>query len=162
MVNTKTAEFRQLRFTSFADVGRDLDGLEAAHRAGTLRQTGNWTPGQIFTHIAAFMNYAYDGYPPELSGPPWIVRFIMKFFKNRYLYKGMPRGVRIPGVPTGTVGADDVSFEEGAARVRAALARMDRTEPTRPNPLFGPMRHEEWKAMNTRHCELHMGYLHPR
>ncbi|HYF15757.1 MAG TPA: DUF1569 domain-containing protein [Phycisphaerales bacterium] len=160
-VDTKKAERRALRFEDYDAVRRELDALEAAHLAGTLRATGNWTPGQVCAHLAFFMNAALDGYPRELSGPPAFVRVLLKLAKNRYLRKGLPVGVRIPRVPGGTVGAEAVGFEEGLSRLRAACARLERHAPTRPNPVFGPMTHEEWKAINLRHCELHLGFVHP-
>jgi hypothetical protein len=158
---SKVADRRVLTFASFAEVGADLDRLEAAERAGTLRHTGNWTPGQVFTHLAAFMAYPFDGYPPELANPPWIIRFILKLSKGRYLYKRMPAGLKIPGIPAGTVGARDVPCAQGLAELRRHMQRLDQIAPSNPSPIFGPMTHEEWKSLNLRHCELHLGFLHP-
>lgn len=158
----KVADRRPLRFSSIADIRRDLDALEAGHRAGTLRTSGNWTAGQNFAHLASFISYAYDGYPPELSNPPWYIRFILRFMKKRFLYKGLPVGVKIPGIKAGTVGQDDVSFEEGLTRLRSALARLEAAPPDRANPIFGPLSHPEWTSMHCRHCELHLSFVHPR
>ncbi len=163
MIDTaKVTDYRELRFESIGDIRRELEGIERAHRAGTLRATGNWTPGQNFAHLAAFVNYAYDGYPPELANPPWIIRTILKLMKKKFLYKRMPRGVKIPKIPSGTTGADDVSFEVGIARLRAGLDRLEKAPPTAPNVIFGPMTHEEWRSMHQRHCESHLGFLHPK
>lgn len=163
MIDTsKVRDFRRLRFESIGDVRRELDVLVSAHRAGTLRRSGNWTPGQVFSHLAAFIGYGFDGYPAELGSPSWLIVFILKRMKNRYLYKQLPRGVKIPRVQGGTVGAEDVSFEEGIARLREGLERVERSAPSQPNKIFGPLTHDEWKALHLRHCELHLGYLHPR
>lgn len=160
-IDTKAVtDRRKLRFDGVAALRADLEQLETAHRAGAVRHTGNWTPGQILAHVAAFANYAHDGYP--MRSPPWFIRLIVKARKNTYLREGLPVGVRIPGVPGGTVGADNVPFDEGLARLRAALDRIERTAPTRPNPLFGPLTHEEWILMQVRHAELHLSFLHPR
>ncbi len=158
----KVTDRRELHFESFAAIRRDLDTLEAAHRAGTLRSTGNWTPGAIFGHLAGFMEYPYDGYPPELGPPPWIVRAILKLLKNKYLYKPLPAGVSIPGVKGGTVGAVDAPFDQALPRLRKAIARMDTSPPTTPNVVFGPMTHEEWRSLQCRHCELHLSFMHPK
>ncbi len=158
----RTADYRQLHFASLADIRADLAQLERAHRAGTLRTSGNWTPGQNLAHLAAFITYGFDGYPPQLSSPPWLIVLILKLLKKRYLYKALPRGVKIPKVEGGTVGNDPVPFEEGFSRLETALARLERAAPARPNPIFGPLTHDEWKSLHMRHCELHLGYLHPR
>lgn len=162
-VNTaEVADRRPLRFTSIADIRRDLDALEAGHRAGTLRTTGNWTAGQNLAHLAAFIGYAYDGYPPELAHPPWYIRLVLKLMKKKFLYQGLPVGVKIPGIKAGTVGQDDVGVEEGLTRLRSALARLEAAPPDRPNPIFGPLSHPEWMSMHCRHCELHLSFVHPR
>lgn len=160
-IDTKrVTDRRKLRFDTLAALRTDLEQLETAHRAGSLRHTGNWLPGRNLAHLAAFANYAFDGYP--MRSPPWFIRLLVKGRKDTYIRGTMPLGVRIPGVAGGTVGADDVPFDEGLARLRAALDRLERTAPTRPNPLFGPLTHEEWTQMQLRHAELHLGFLHPR
>jgi hypothetical protein len=161
-VNTaKVKDRRTLSFRHFNDIRRDLTTLENAHRAKRNRATGNWSPGQILAHLAGFINYPYDGYPKELGNPPAIIRFILKFMKKTYIWKRLPVGVAIPGVPGGTVGADNVMFEIGMERLRTALDRMERTPPTTPNKMFGMLTHEEWMALQCRHAELHLSFLHP-
>ncbi len=135
--------------------------METARLAGELRSTGNWTPAQIYNHLAAFMEYALDGYPPGFKGPPAPVRLVLRFFRRRFCFGAMPAGLRIPGIPAGTIGQDDGPPETAADRLRRALARMNSTAPARPSHLFGRMSHEEWKGLNLRHCELHLSFLHP-
>lgn len=159
---SKVTDRRALNFATFAEIRRDLEALEAAHRAGTLRTTGNWKPGQVLSHIAAFMSYPYEGYPAELGTPPWLIRVILKAQKNKFIHKRMPVGVKIPGVRGGTVGADDAPFEQASARLRSAMDRMEKAPPAINNPIFGPLTHEEWMQMQCRHAELHLGFLHPR
>jgi hypothetical protein len=158
-IDTKKATRRTLAFNSFDDVRTELTALEKAHAAGALNTSGNWTPGQILSHLAAFMTYPYDGYPPELSSPPWFIKLILKAKKNTYLYKALPAGVKIPGIKGGTTGADDVSFEQALPRLLAAMARMEKAPPAIDNPVFGPMTHDQWKSVNIRHCELHLAFF---
>lgn len=158
----KSQDRRTLRFANFAEVLRDLDALRAAIAGGTLRTTGNWNAAQVFNHLAAFMEYPFSGYPPELAAPPWFVRFVMKFMRRKMCFGQMPAGVKIPGVRGGTVGFEDSPVDAAEARLRSAIARLEREAPTRPSPLFGPMSHEEWKGLNLRHCELHLSFLHAR
>lgn len=162
-IDTGKGEGRRTpRFENFAEVLRDLDALHAGIAAGTLRTVGNWSAAQVFNHLAAFMEYPFNGYPPEIASPAWFVRFVMKFMRRKMCFGQMPSGVKIPRVKGGTVGFDDSPVDAAEARLRAAIDRLDREAPTRPSPLFGPMSHEEWKGLNLRHCELHLSFLHAR
>lgn len=159
-VNTKTVQKRHLRFNSLSEVIAEADRLAAAEKAGKLKQLGNWSIDQILNHLASWANYPFDGYPPELN-PPWFVRFILKFKKNSYLHDKLPAGVRIPGIKEGTVGMDAIGTDAALKKLRAAMKRLDESMPTRPNPIFGKITHDEWKCINMRHAELHMGFLQP-
>jgi hypothetical protein len=156
----KVTDRRSPRFADSRDLLADVERVAAAERRGVLRRTGNWTVGQILGHLAAWASFPYEGYPPELN-PPWFVKFILRFQKNRFLHRPMPHGVKIPGVEGGTKGLDVLSLDEGLARLRSAWQRLDAGPPTRPNPIFGPLTHDEWKQLNLRHAELHLSYLHP-
>lgn len=162
-INTgKSRDRRALRLENLAEALRDLDALRAAIAGGTLRTSGNWNAAQVYNHLAAFMEYPFNGYPPEMSTLPWFLRFVMQFMRHRMCFVKMPSGVKIPGVKGGTVGFEDSPVDAAEARLRAAIARLDREAPTRPSPLFGPMSHEEWKGLNLRHCELHLSFLHAK
>jgi hypothetical protein len=52
--------------------------------------------------------------------------------------------------------------EEGLRRYRAAMDRLRRTPPMTVNPVFGPLTHEQWKQLNLRHAEPHLGFQVPR
>lgn len=152
------SEHRRLRFSCIDDMLAEIDRIVAAERAGTLKRAGNWTVGQTFGHLAAWINYGWEGYPGRK--PPWFVRWILNRKKAAYLRDGMPRGVRIPGVEGGTHGTEPLSTEEGTRRLREALARLQRREPvTFDSPAFGAMSDEERLAIQLRHAELHLGYM---
>ncbi len=155
----KIADHRQLRFESIDDVLAEIDRIVQAEEQGTLRAVGNWTPGQIMAHIAAWIEYGYDGYP--LKPPPWFIRWILRRMGKKYLRDGMPKGARIPGVEDGTYGADDMPTREAAARLKTAFMKLKRGEPARfDSPGFGKMDHEDRVRLNLRHAELHLGFLH--
>ena len=162
MINTaKVTDHRTLRFETIDDVLAEIDRIVEAERAGTLRSTGNWSTGKVFGHLAAWINYAYEGFPPEAT-PPWFVKLIVRMTKNRWLTKPLPRGFRIPRTPEGTFGTEEMSTEEGARRLREALERLKRREPAKfHSPAFGPATDDERIAGNLRHAELHLGFLHP-
>lgn len=155
----KVKDRRTLRFGTLDQALADAEKIAAADRAGSLRRLGNWTPGMVFSHVAAFASYPYDGYPPALGKPPWIIRVILKMRKNTYINKGLPAGIRIPKVDGGTVGVDNVPTDEGLRRLRAAFERMKKTPPCTPNVIFGPLSHDEWMQLQCRHAELHFSFL---
>ncbi len=159
MNTAKVTDRRQLRFGSVEEALGEVDRIEAAGRDGRLRQSGNWTAGQIMGHVASWINYPYEGFP--IKRAPWPIRVMLKMMKGKMLREGLSAGVRLPGAPEGTYGVEKLSTEEGAARLRAALKRLASDEPTNhDSPAFGPMSHEERIALNLRHAELHLSFLH--
>ena len=161
MVNTKTVkDRRKLRFDNFDEAIRDAEQLAAAEQAGTLRSTGNWTLGQAIGHVAFWANGPYDGYP-DMPRPPWLLRVVLPLFKNSFLNKGLPAGAEIRGVPNGTFGVEPMPTDEALARLRPAFERLANEAPTKSNPIFGSMTHEEYIKLNLRHAELHFSFFHP-
>jgi hypothetical protein len=149
---------RPLRFETIADVQADLDKIQAAHQAGRLRATGNWTPGQILAHVAAWIDYAYDGYP--MKPLPAYIQWGMRFVMRKLIRDGLKPGVRIPGIKGGTTGADAIPTEEGIERLRHSLTRLSSGEVVRfGSPAFGKMSPEECVGLTLRHAELHLSFL---
>jgi hypothetical protein len=154
----KVTNRRQLHFSSIEEVFPEIDRIVAAENDGSLRESGNWTAGQIMGHLAAWINYSYDGFP--CHKPPWLIRMILRRMLKRYLRKGMPCGQRMRGVPDGTYGTEPLSTLEGSERLRRALKRLQSSEPARfESPGFGKMSHEQRIQLNLRHAELHLGFL---
>lgn len=154
----KATDRRTLAFHSVEDVIADVDRIVDAEQRGTLRCTGNWSAGQVFGHLATWINYAYEGYPFHV---PWFIRLLLKFKVKQYLRGRMDAGVRIPNMPDGTLGTEPLDTAEGARRLRAALQRL-KSEPAKyHSPAFGTMSHEDRILLNLRHAELHMSFMHP-
>jgi hypothetical protein len=159
MDTSKVQDRRRLGFSTIDDLLADVERIVAAEKAGRLRRTGSWTAGQAMGHLATWINYAYEGYPFKV---PWFIKVFIRMKKGKYLREGMPAGVRIPGVEGGTYGTEVLSTDEGAARLRQALARLQRGEPAKyESPAWGKMSAEERVALNLRHAELHLSFLHP-
>lgn len=157
-IDTCTVKRRRLCFKSLNDLHDDLAHIERASEQGTLVVKGNWTLGQILAHLAAWIEYGWDGYPVKPS--PLFLRWILKFVLKRYLRFGLPTGLRIPGVKEGTTGQHDVPLEEGLARLRRCIERLKSGEPARfSSPAFGPMTEEDRIQFNLRHAELHLGFV---
>jgi len=153
-------ERRALRFESIDEVLVEVERVVASDAAGTLRRTGTWTPGQVLGHLAAWIEYGYDGYP--LKPPPFFIRWILRARLQKMLAGGMPAGVRIPGVAGGTTGAEPQATAEAAGRLRRAFERLRSGEECPyDSPAFGAMSHADRVRLNLRHAELHLGFLHP-
>ena len=148
---------RTLRFETVDDAIDEAEKLVIAEREGRLDRLGNWTLGQTLGHLATWASYPFEGYPPEIR-PPLPVRMILGLMRNRILTKGMTPGVRIRGIPNGTLGLEVLTIEEGLRRFRAALNRLGSTDPDRVNPIFGKLTHEQWIQLNLRHAELHLSF----
>jgi len=162
-INTKTAPRRTLKFNSLADLSAELDRLESAHRAGTLRHTGNWTPGQIFQHLAIFMRCAADGFPP--GKPPLLMKLFMQLVIKRLAVRGdsPPPGIKLPPEAAFLIPKGDVTFDAGLSELRTVISRVtERGEKfTHPSPVFGKLTHEQWAKLHFGHCQHHLGYLQP-
>ncbi|HLL90831.1 MAG TPA: DUF1569 domain-containing protein, partial [Tepidisphaeraceae bacterium] len=100
---------RTLSFATLDEVLADARALAATDRAGRLRPLGNWTVGQTFGHLAAWIDYAYDGYP---APTPWFIRLLGRLMKPRVLKGTPPPGFRIPGVAGGTYATDPLSTDD--------------------------------------------------
>lgn len=158
-VNTAKADRRALHFANIDALLAEVNRIVSADRSGRLRCTGNWTAGQAFNHVATWIDYGYDGYP--LGPPPFFIRWILRWKIKTYLRDGLPSGVRIPGVEGGTFAVEVVPTEKAADHLRRSLARLKSGEACpHDSPAFGPMSHADRIALNLRHAELHLGFLH--
>jgi hypothetical protein len=155
----KVQDRRKLQYASIDALLADVDKLVAAEKAGKLRRSGNWTVGQAFNHLGTWINYGYEGFPMRV---PWFIRMLIKTKLKKYLTAGMDAGVRIPKSPDGTYATDVMGVDEGAKKLRDALARLKKGEPAKfDSPAFGKMSQENRVKLNLRHAELHLSFFHP-
>lgn len=150
---------RELTFETINDVIEDVNRISAAEAQGNLRVSGQWTAGEILSHLSAWIEYGYEGYP--IDSPPWIVRQVMKLMLRSMLKKGMKPGVRMPGIEAGTVGQTKMATGEACQRYLMALNRLASSEKVvYPSPAFGEMDHSTRVRLNLRHAELHLSFMH--
>lgn len=151
-------ERRALHFETIDELLEEIDRVVEADRAGQIEALGTWTPGQILGHLAAWIEYAYEGYP--MKPVPWLFRVLLRWQLKKYFRRGMPTGVRIPGVEAGTYGTENLPTDQAAERLRSALGRLQRREPADyVNPAFGVMSDDERIRLNLMHAELHLAFL---
>lgn len=158
MIDTRQVPRRTLRLSSIDDLLAELDQIEQAAQAGTLRAIGNWTPGQILGHLAAWIEYGWTGYP--MKAPPWPISWLLRRTLRRTLRDGLKSGVKIPGIAGGTTGTEALETDIALERFRAALQRLQAGELVKyESPAFGPMSQEDRITLQLRHAELHLSYL---
>lgn len=149
---------RTLRFQTTNEAVSEAQRLASAERAGNLTPLGNWTLGQALGHLATWAEFSFTGAPLK---PPLPIRLMLRLQKNKFLTRPMPAGVKIPGVPGGTLGIDPMPLDDGLAKHCAAMDRLRSESPTKPNVIFGPLTHEQWIQLNLRHAELHLSFFRP-
>lgn len=150
---------RSLRFESLDDVLHEVERCVAAEARGTLVCTGNWPLGTILGHLAAWIDFGFDGYPFKVH---WAARLLGPLLKGRMVRGPLRAGVRIPGIKGGTVATEPMETARGEAQLRRAVERLKAAPPSGPNPLLGPLTHTQWMSLHCAHAALHLGYVHPQ
>lgn len=159
MIDTRRVQGRRtLAFVSLHDVVSEAHRLAALEREGRLRALGNWPLGTALNHVAAWAEYPFDGFAPEVANPPWFVKWPLRLMKSKLMTRPLPAGMRIPGIPAGTTAVEPGPTDPALARLERAFDRLDRTAPTMPNPVLGLLTHEEWKTMHRKHAAHHLGF----
>jgi hypothetical protein len=158
--DTRTVARRMLTLSSVAELRRELDVIEAAHRNGTLTASGNWGVGPNLLHIALPIRYAIDGFPKMAAAPlRWLARWLLLPRLKREPFRA---GVNIGRRTESEYWRPRTTVEEGLAALRAELDRLEAGERmTKPHALFGAMTHEDWLDYNLKHANLHLGFVHP-
>jgi hypothetical protein len=160
-VKTKSVQGRRtLHFKSLDDFEADVKHVGKADRAGELKRVGNWTTGQMFGHLATFMEFSFNGYPPQLR-PPWFIKAMIRMMKNKWLRSGFPAGVNIGKIEGGTLGTEVITTAAGEKRLLAAIDQLRASPPAHPSPAFGAMTHEQSIQLALRHGELHLSFFVP-
>jgi hypothetical protein len=155
-VNTrKVTGRREVHYDSYHDLLSDAERLAG----GEVRALGNWSSGQIFSHLARTMNMAIDG---NLYKASWTVRMLVRLFLRRRTIKGpMPVGMQVPRALAEFVVPGPTSTDEGLAALRQAIQRLHDETERAPHPILGEMSLAEWDSFHLRHAELHMSFVVP-
>jgi len=160
-VDTKKAPRRTVEYHTLADLSADLDRVQSAHDAGTLKTTGNWTAGQILKHCSILMKCAVDGFPP--AKPPLHVWLVTRWIIRPIALRGEPPppGIKLPPDAQFLLPPEGTTFEDGMSSLRTIVARVkDKGERfTVPSPVFGKLTHDQWTVLQLGHCRLHMSFI---
>lgn len=149
-VNTKQVQGRRkVRYGSSDELLAD-----AERRAQPdVRRVGNWSPGQIYEHLAIAMNNSIDGMDFMLPAP---VRLVMNLFmKRKFIKQEIPPGFKAPS----SARPDEIAAEAGLESLRQAVERVKTESGRALHPAFGKITREEWDEFHLRHAEMHMSFL---
>lgn len=145
---------RALRFDTLEEVLAEAERLSSVQ----TETVGNWTEGQIFSHVATVMEKSMDGFENRL---PFIVRWVARLLKKRFLTRPMKSGFQIPSRFGKELLPKEVSASEGLEQLRRAIGRLQRVTKRAPSPVFGKMTVGEWDQLHCRHAELHLSFIVP-
>lgn len=159
-MNKKQNNAKRRRKIRFDSLGQILAGAEKILHAKHVECVGNWTPGQIFEHLAKSFRSSF--HESKAIFPLWrrIVAWIVKPFVLRF---GLPSGVQIE--PASAVAADEfmpqstVTSEEGFEFLKRIIGQLTPESMSARHNFFGHMSCKDWEMMHCRHAELHLSYL---
>ncbi len=159
-VNTKACRRRLASYATLDDISRDLDKIEAAHKAGTLKKLGNHEAGPICHHLGLAMQRSFDGFPIRVNA---LLGMLGKLLKKRELSKPFQPGFRLSAKAETVAWSDATTAEDGFRLLREQIARAKApgASPNGAHPFFGPMTPAEWQVYYLRHAELHLSFLQP-
>jgi hypothetical protein len=143
---------RPLTFTSLDEVMPDVDRLLRGHTT-----VGNWSLGQICSHLAQAIHFTIDGFPRE-AHLPWLLRqTVGRFLLWRILRRGrFVEGMRMPRKYEPAPGAD---ARAEAELLRSALRRLAaHAGPLADHPLRGAVSRAVWERFHCIHCAHHLGF----
>jgi len=154
MIDTaRVTDRRAVRFNAMAEILADAEELDG----GPIITTGNWTAGQILSHIALAINKSIDGFVGRASPE---MRERGRSMKAMALKQGFPPGIApSEELKAQLISDDPVSWEDGLRELRRAIARAESEPMTSEQPFFGPMTHTEWEQFHCRHAELHFSFM---
>lgn len=155
-VNTKkVVGRRKLHFDSLDEIAAEAKRLASQD----VQLLGNWSLGQIFSHLAISMNRTIDGtdFRPSL-----FIRMLGPLMKNRFLKRGVPSGFKMPAKMAADFGpADDATVAAALEELCDAIERFKTDSRRVPHPAFGKMTDQEWYQLHLRHAEMHLGFVVP-
>lgn len=152
-INTKKVQGRRkVRYASLDELLAEAKQFAASE----VRRLGNWSPGQIYEHLARTMNSSIDGFDFSMPAPVrWIMSLLMK---KKFLYKEVPAGFK----STAKYIPADISNEAGLAALEKSIERQKAESSRVKHPGFGAISRDEWEAFHLRHAEMHMSFLVPK
>lgn len=146
---------RLLTFASLDEVMPDVDRLLPGHTT-----VGNWSLGQICSHLAQGIHRTIDGFPAS-TRLPWVIRATVgQLLLRRILRTG--RFVDWMRAPADCQPAPGADAQVAAEALRAALRRFAaHSGPLADHPMKGQVSRAVWERFHCIHCAHHLRYALP-
>jgi hypothetical protein len=154
-------ERRALTFAALDEIVEDAERL----RDHGCDAVGRWDLAQACDHLAEWMRFPLDGFPPAplpIRGILWVMRHtVAKGFLRRAMSgSGMPTGGATDPRTVFPAGNDPVA---AVAKLTQTVERLKASHgPFHPSPLFGSLDKEALVKLNLAHASLHLSFLIPR
>jgi len=145
---------RKVAYATLQEVLADAERLSQ----GQIKALGNWSPGQIFLHLAKAFNNSIDGSDARF---PWYLCMMARLMKKKILTGAMPPGYQLPAEAGRALEPGPTSTEKGLGALRNAIARQERESKRAKHPVFGELTRDEWNQVHLQHSALHMSFLVP-
>jgi hypothetical protein len=153
----KVSGRRELHFASLGDMLADAERLCSTKPVTAL---GNWRLGRALEHLARSIEMSLDG---AKFRPPWYIRWLGPWIKNRMLTQPMRPGFQLPAYAAKyLIPEEECEMHEALAHLHSAVTRLHATTRRHPSPVFGPLTLEEWDQLHLRHAELHLSFFVPK
>jgi len=155
---------RSLSFESVAEAPVEATRL----LEGGYESRGNWDLSQVCEHLADWMEFPLDGFPPV---PPWfkpVLLAVRHTLGPRLLKRTLATGAMPPGSPTAarTVhepAGDPASDAAAVERLRQVTERFLAHEGEyQISPFFGQMTRDQCRRLQAIHTAHHLGFLEPK
>lgn len=143
-------EHRTLRFESFDEAMQEAETLAA----GPHQTTGSFSLGQIFEHLARTLEIASG----NRDAPPstWFMRTFSRVIRPMVLRKAAT-GFKLPGPAQEVLWpSEEVSVEDGIARLREAAEKFRAFDGSIPHVFFGNLSAAQHHQLQCRHFEGHL------
>ena len=149
-VNTKKVSGRRaVRYESLDELLADAERIAKSD----VETLGNWSPGQVYAHLAKTMNCSIDGF--DFSMPAPVRLMLTLFMKRKFFKKEIPAGFK----STASFIPDQTTAEEGLKALQDSIVRLQNESKRAPHPGFGKISRDDWNDFHKRHAEMHMSFL---
>jgi len=144
---------RELKFASLDQVMPEVDRLLGGYKA-----VGNWSLGQICSHLTQAIAGSVEGFPGRA---PWLLRKTLGPRILRGILKDgkMREGVQLPEDFRPKPGLDDRAEAEALrAAIRIFAAHHG---PMAEHPLGATLSRPDWERLHCVHCAHHLSFAIP-
>jgi hypothetical protein len=155
-VNVKAAARRELHFETLDDILADAEQVTA----GPHHATGNWTAAQNLWHVAFTIGMLGRGLDQSFPLPMKVLGRVLRTFKMHV--KPIKPGLNPPSKVAAVFHPpEETTLDAALQKLRDEIAYANENGMPHPSPLFGKLPPDQAVAMQCRHAELHLGFIHP-